>query len=202
MIKFSIKNNFPAVAKSLDELAVDMGRKAMGRAISRTIEQGKTEMARQISSEFRLPVGQVKKRLVVAKTGWFSDKMRFIAILSATSRRKGRSMNVIAFVTQGRVSKAAAKRRGDVGAAGQLQFQIKRGGDKKMIKGAFIANNGRTVFIREGKGRLPIKALNTIDVPQMFNTKRINTKVREVMLKRFVANFERERNAVLRGYGK
>ena len=32
-------------------------------------------------------------------------------------------------------------------------------------------------MIREGRARLPIKALQTIDVPSMFNTRRINAKV-------------------------
>jgi len=97
---------------------------------------------------------------------------------------------------------AEARRRSRRGTMNQLHFQIKRAGGKKMIKGAFIGNKGRTVFIREGRERLPIKALATIDVPQMFNARRINSIVRAVMLKRFETNFRRELRAVLKGFAR
>lgn len=110
-------------------------------------------------------------------------------------------MNLIAFET-GTLTKRTAKKAGRAGAAGQLGFQILRSGGRKVIPGAFVGNKGRTVFIREGKGRTPIKALNTIDVPQMFNTKRVNQVVRRVMIERFGANFKRELRVVLGGFAK
>ena len=57
------------------------------------------------------------------------------------------------------------------------------------IPGAFLINGGKTVMIREGKSRLPIKALQTIDVAQMFNTKRINAKVVQLIEERFPGIF-------------
>ena len=84
----------------------------------------------------------------------------------------------------------------------ELRFQVKRSGGKKLIKGAFIGNQGRTVFIREGKQRLPLKALNTIDVPNMFNTKRINEVVRKAMVARFPSAFQRELRAAMGGWLK
>lgn len=200
-MKISIRTNFPDVARKLDSLADDVGNKAMVRALNTTIDQGKTEMARGISKEFRLSVGDAKQRLSVSKASNKGGLLRFEAKLEATKRDKGRSMNLIAFQT-GALTKRTAKKAGRAGAVGQLGFQIKRAGGKKVIPGAFIGNDGRTVFIREGKGRTPIKALNTIDVPQMFNTKRINQVVRAVMLDRFSANFQRELRVVLKGYVK
>lgn len=202
MTTISIRNNFPEIAAKLDRLARDVGDKAMVRALNKTIDQGKTQMARQISSEFRVSVGTVKERLKVYRASNRGGVMRFSAMLEATRKGKGRSMNLIAFVTKGKVSKASAKRNGGTDLAGQLQFQIKRGGGKKSIKGAFIGNMGRTVFIREGKDRLPIKALNTIDIGQMFNTRRVNKVVKQVMLDKFPAHFERELRAVLKGFAK
>jgi hypothetical protein len=57
--------------------------------------------------------------------------------------------------------------------------KIKKAGPRKLIKGAFIGNKGRTVFERAGSGvgRLPIRAVETIDVQQMFNTRRLNAAV-------------------------
>lgn len=202
MTTISIKNNFPEVQQALDRLHRDIRDKVMVRALNKTIAQGKTQMARQISSEFRVSVGTAKERLKVYKASARNGAFRFVATLEATKKGPGRSMNLIAFVTKGKVSKASAKRSGRTDLAGQLQFQIKRAGGRKSIKGAFIANQGRTVFIREGKSRLPIKALNTIDVPQMFNTRRVNKVVKQVMLDKFPANFQRELRAVLKGYAR
>ena len=191
----SIRNNFPQVAAQLDRMAKDVGDKAMVRALNRTVDQGKTEMARKISQEFRISSSVAKDRLAVRRASARGGVLRFEAVLEATKRGKGRSMNLIHFVT------TAAKRnkRGDLS---QIKFQIKKVGGRKMLPGAFVGNKGRTVFIRTGKDRKPIKALNTIDVVQMFNTKRINSVVREVMLKKFDANFQRELRAVMKGYIK
>lgn len=202
MTTISIRNNFPEVAAKLNQLGTDIGNKAVVRAINTTIGHGKTQMARQISQEFRVSVGTAKDRLRVYKASARNGAVRFVATLEATKRGNSRSMNLIAFVTKGKVSKASAKRSGRADLAGQLQFQIKRGGGKKAIKGAFVGNAGRTVFIRTGKDRLPIKALNTIDVPQMFNTRRVNKVVRQVMLDKFPANFQRELRSVLGGFAK
>jgi len=198
----NIRNNFPAVAAKLDRVAEDIGHKAMVRALNTTVEQGKIQMARQISQEFRISVSAAKDRLAVRRASVRGGLLRFQAFLEATRKGKGRSMNMRPFVTGSRVSRASAKRQGNVALAGQLQLQIKRGGGRKVIPGAFIGNDGRTLFIRTGKGRLPIKALSTIDVPQMFNTKRINSVVVDVMLKRFDANFHRELNVILKGFAR
>jgi hypothetical protein len=202
MTTISIRNNFPEVGARLDRLSRDVGNKAVARAINKTIDQGKTQMARQISSEFRLGVGKVKERLKVYKASARNGGFRLVATLEATRRGKGRSMNMIAFVTKAAVSKAGAKRMGRTDLAGQLQFQIKRGGGKKSIKGAFIANKGRTVFIRTGDKRLPIEAISTIDIPQMFNTRRVNKVVKQLMIDKFPAYFERELRAVLKGFAR
>lgn len=201
MNKISIRHNFPDVARSMERLADDVGNKAMVRALNTTINQGKAEMARDISKEFRISVSTAKERLSVTKAIMRTGAIRFEAKLEATKKGKGRSMNLIAFET-GTLTKRTAKKAGRAGAAGQLGFQILRGGGRKVIPGAFVGNKGRTVFIREGKGRTPIKALNTIDVPQMFNTKRVNQVVRRVMIERFGENFKRELRVVLGGFAK
>jgi hypothetical protein len=196
----SMRHNFPQVAAQLDRLALDIGNKAMVRALNTTINQGKLEMSRAISEEYRINVSTAKGRLVVRRAT-ARGQLRFEAVLEASRRGQGRSMNLIAFVT-GQLTKRTAKKAGRADAVGQLGFQVKRGGGRKVIPGAFVANDGRTVFIRDGKDRLPIKSVNTIDIPQMFNARKINQVVRRVMLARFPANFQRELRAVLKGYVK
>lgn len=200
-ITINIRNNFPKVAAKLNRLAEDVGHKAMVRALNTTVTQGKTEMARKISQEFRISVSAAKDRLAVRRASVRGGELRFQAFLEATRKGTGRSMNLIAFVN-GMVSKASAKRQGNSALARQLQLQIKRGGGKKVIPGAFIGNKGRTLFIRTGKARLPIKALNTIDIPQMFMTKRIHGVVVDMLVRKFTANFDHELRAVLKGFAR
>lgn len=201
MIKISIRDNFPEVKRALAQLPKQIADKAMVRAMNTTITQAKPAMAQQITKEFRVTSAQVKERLVVQKAIARAGLLRFEAMLSAKNKAKGRSMNLIAFQS-GLLTKRTAKKAGKADAVGQIGFQIKRTGGRKVIPGAFIGNKGRTVFIRVGKARLPIKALSTIDIPQMFNTKRINEVVVATMLKRFEANFNRELRTVLGGWAK
>ncbi len=198
-VTIGIRHNFPDVAASLSRLAVNVGNKAVARALNTTVSQGRTAMAREISKEFRVTVGQAKERLDIRRATAKGGALRLEAALLATRRGKGRGMNLIHFVT--RIPARTKK-----GKFGQVQFQIKRGGGRKQIKGAFVATNrktgGRAVFIREGKARMPIKTLTTIDIPQMFNTRRINSVIRTVMLQRFEINFQRELRSVLKGYAR
>ena len=86
-----------------------------------------------------------------------------------------------------------------------VSFKIKKGGPRKTIPGAFLINEGKTVMIRVPgttmgsrskyagtKHAQQIKALQTIDVPQMFNTKRINAKVLRFIEDKFPAIFANE----------
>lgn len=190
----SIRHNFPEVAGKLERLADDIGNKALVRALNTTIDQGRTQMAREISQEFRIPIGKAKESLEIQRASAKAGNLRFEAVLRATNKGRGRSINLFEFVT----SRQRRTRKG----LSQIKFQIKRSGGRKSINGAFIANAGRTMFIRTGKERLPIKALSTVDVPQMFNTRTLNAAVRKVMLSRFDANFKRELRTVLGGWSK
>lgn len=204
MIKLSIRHNFPEVMASLRQLPDKVGNKALVRAMNTTIKQGKTEMSRKISQEYRVKVGEVKDRLDVTYAKAKDGDYRFEASLLA--KRPGglfgkdfRGMNLIHFVT-------AQAKRNKKGKLGQLSFQIKRTGGRKILKGAFIAKSrttgGVAVFMRQGKARMPIETKTTIDVPQMFNARRINEVVVATILKRFDANFKRELRSVLQGYVK
>lgn len=202
MIGFSIRHNFPDVARKMRQLEEDVAAQVMARALNDSIKQGQAEMARRISREFVITQAKVRERLKIVRASYRPGAIRLVATLEATKRAKGRSMNLIAFTKGKTLGKAGAKRLGDASLSAQLKFQIKRGSGPKIIKGAFISNQGRTVFIREGKSRFPIRALNTIDIPQMFNTRRINKVVRDVLLARFQANFDRNLRVVVEGFAR
>lgn len=196
----SVRHNFPRIAAQLDRLPVTQGRKALARAINTSLKQGETAAAREIAKSYRLTVAKVKERLNVRKAQPRGG-LTLEGVLEASDPGKARGMNLIAFV-EGKVSLAEAKRRAKRGTLQQLHFQIKRSGGQKTIPGAFIGNRGRTVFVRVGRQRLPIKPLTTIGVPQMFNARPINAAIVRVLNARLPANFARELRAVLGGYVK
>ena len=201
MISVDLRTNFPDVFKALDGVSSSIGDRAVVRALNATATQGKTAMAREIVKTYRISREDAKRRLEITWARHTRGGVEFEVQLTATRKAKGRSMNLIAFVEQSVTLAQGRKRRKD-GTIKKLRFQIKRAGGKKTIDGAFIGNRGRTIFRRVGSDRLPIAAVNTIDVTQMFNTKRVAFAVRDLMLKRFQINFDRELHAVMKGFAK
>jgi hypothetical protein len=176
---------------------------AKASALNKVVAQAKTEMGREIVKEFNVTSAYVRERLVVRRASAAAQRFVMEATLAAAGKR--RAANMIRFVERSTTLAQARKRMaggeggthtlrggGQITKALELRFKIKRSGDKKIVKGAFIGNKGRTVFIREGSGRLPIKALQTVDVPQMFNAKRINAKVVAFMKAKLPQVLERE----------
>ena len=172
----NIRTNFPDVAAALGRLQDDMAGQVLARSLNRTMDIAKTVMSREIRTQFNLSAGYVRDRLRIkrafAKAGQFSLSADLIG-----GDGKRRSANVIGF---------GARKTGD-----GVSVQISKG-KRKTITGAFIGNKGRTVFRRTGKARLPIEPVRTIDVAQMFNTRRINAAVVAAMQMRFPVIFERE----------
>lgn len=172
----NIRTNFPDVARQLGRLQDDMAGQVLARSINRTMDIAKTAMSKEIRSEFNVSAAYVRDRLRIkrafSKAGQFTVSADLIG-----GDGKRRSANVIAF--------GARK------AAEGVSVLIRKG-QRKTIKGSFIGNKGRTVFRRVGKARLPIEPVRTIDVGQMFNTRRINAAVVAAMDMRFPVIFQRE----------
>jgi len=197
MATIKIKTNFKDVQKSLDKLNSRLQQKVVPAALNKVLGKANTTMVREISSEFNIKSSEVRANLRMVRAQ--RDFSRWYARLDPFARnRKGRGLNLIRFTEQ-KVSLAEGRRRAKSGSQQDLRFQIKRNAGKKTIKGAFIGNQGRTVFMRTGKERLPIKALTTIDVPQMFNTKRINAKVVARINSEMKIEFDRAIKAALAG---
>lgn len=197
MISLSIKTDFKDVQKSLDRLSLDFQKRVVPAALNKVAAKAKTEMKQQITGEYNLKSAEVNERLRVIKAGRALNQ--WLAVLDPfASRKRGRSLNMIHFL-ENKTTLAEAKRRKAGGTVNQLHFKIKRVGGKKLVEGAFIGNKGRTVFVRTSGDRLPIKALSTIDVPQMFNTKRIQSKVLARIEKELQVEFDRAIAAALSG---
>lgn len=188
-MQLTIKTNFPQVQKGLDALHADLQGVVLMRTVNRTIDIAKTAMNREIRKEFNVTASYVRERLFVRKATLKAGRFRVEAALTASGKFKGRrSANVIAF---------AAKQ-----AKQGVSVKIKKAGSRKVIKGAFIANQGRTVFVRTGDKRLPIAPVQTVDIPQMFNTRSVNAVVLRVIDERLPAVFEREARFALQRFSR
>jgi cation transport regulator ChaB len=189
-MQISIKTNFPEVQRKLATLHQDIRTKALASAVNKTMEQAKTQMIREITSEYNVSSAYVRERLRIRRATFSAGAFGIEAALIGGDGKR-RAANVIRF-TEKVVSLAQARKRGKAGTLGELRFKIRKSGGKQLIKGAFIGNRGRTVFVRTGNARLPIKAVSTIDVPQMFNQKKINARVVATINAKFPELFERE----------
>ena len=189
-MQISIKTNFPDVQRQLESMRKDVANKALASAMNKTVAQAKTAMSREIRAEFNMTAAKVGEALQVSKARAGGGRVHLEASLESP-RKRGRSLNLINFMERS-VSMAQARKRGKAGTLKQLHVQIKKAGGKKALGSAFIGNKGRTVFVRTGKSRLPIKALQTIDVAGMFNTKRVNAKVLAMIEAKFGVIFASE----------
>lgn len=204
-MKVQVDFDYSKVVSWVDTLSGNVVDMAKASALNKIAEQAKTQMTREITKEYAVTASYVRERLRVKRASAAAQRFIMEASLAAVAPGDRRAANLIRFVEK-TVTMAAARQRRKAGEGGtqtlrgggvvnkalELRFKIKRSGPKKLIKGAFIGNKGRTVFIREGSKRLPIKALQTIDVPQMFNAKRINAVVVEMIQAKLPALMERE----------
>jgi hypothetical protein len=193
VIQISIKHNFPEVQRALQRLHADVRDKVMTAALNKTADKAKTEMTRSITDEFAIKASEVRSRLSVRRASAKGNGLNMIAVLEALpGSRRGRAMNVIHFLERS-VSLTEARRRQKSGTLNQLRFKFKKRGGLKTIPGAFVvtANRGTFVARRIGKERMPIESVQVIDVPQMFNTKRINARVLRRIEHEFPVEFER-----------
>lgn len=161
-MQLNLKTNFNDVLRSLKQLHLDVRDVALASALNKTAVQGKTKMSSQITSEFNLSAAKVKAALRVNKVRKVGGSFVMQASLESPTKR-GRSLNLINF-------SAKQTKHG-------VSVKIKKVGARKTISGAFILNQGRTVFRRVDKSRPPIAALQTIDIAQMFNKTKLKTEV-------------------------
>ena len=185
-MQIDIRTNFPQVSAALARMRNDIASQAMARALNRTVEIARTDMSREIRKEYVLSASYVRDRLRISKATAGLSGLRLRAELIGGNGAK-RAANVIAF-------SARQTRTG-------VTVKIKRNEGRKTITSAFIGNKGRTVFTRVGKSRLPIKPVQTIDVAQMFNTRRINARVVASIESKFPAIFAREASYYLQRAG-
>lgn len=188
-MELKISTNFPQIQKKLNQLQDDLATKVSTSTVNKTLAQAQTEMSKQIRSEFNLTASKVREKLAIRRAKFSLGRFMVEgALFSRDKSGRRRAINLINFG-------ARQTKQG-------LTVKIKRGGGRQLAsKRGFIGNKGRTAFSRVGEKRLPIKPLQTIDVPQMFNTRRINAAVVRKIRERFPVIFERELAFYLSRFG-
>jgi hypothetical protein len=169
--------------RKLDVLPESLQGPAMQAAINKTADKAQAEVNRAIRDEYAVNASEVRNAITMRKARK-GDLQAVIRVFGSANKR-GRSLNMIHFLAAMQAAGLAVKTRGavgvkrkDISALGkQLGFLIKKGGGLKKIQGAFVGNKGRTVFMREGKGRLPIKPVQVIGFSQMFSSRKISDRV-------------------------
>lgn len=160
-MRVDVRHNFGDVAKRLGQLADDVRDKALARTLNKVAQSAAAYAATRMADEFNVTKREARSKIRIYLASRKAGEHYLESVIFVESAKRGRGLNLIRFVK-------GARSRGGRGRR-QLKFQIKRNGSAKAIPGAFIGNDGRTVFIRQGKSRLPIEALTTIDFAQMFN---------------------------------
>jgi hypothetical protein len=188
MFTLDIKADVRPAIEMLNRIKAGLGDQAIASALNKTIAQAKTQMSRGIRDEYNISAALVRDRLVVQRAS--RNGLRFTATLvgnpAGTNRR---AMNVIHFLER-KTTLVEARKRGRAGTLTMLHFKIRRQGGKTTIAGAFIGNQGRTVFKRVGRQRLPIEPVQTIGVPQMFQAKKVQLPVQQWISDNFPRIFE------------
>lgn len=166
-MRLQISTDFAGIQRRLDQYQAQVADRILAPALNKVAAKARTEASRQIRGEFVIPVSDVNALVKIkpasAKLGRIEAEVRAVP-----RRGRGRSINVIQFLpaTQRNL---LARLKGK-----QLAFKIKRAGTT-VIPGAFVSK-GR-VLRRIGSARFPVKAVQTIDVVQMFTARRVNDAV-------------------------
>ena len=168
-MRVDVRNGWADLGKQIDALSDTVRNKVVPRTLNKVVEGARGRMATEISAEFMITKREANENLVVRKATFKAGRFFMQAVLASPSGKRGRGFNLIRFVRGKRIVGGWNK--------APLKFKIKRAGGTVSINGAFIGNQGRTVFRRVGNKRLPIESVSTIDVPQMFNTRKVSAKV-------------------------
>ena len=191
------------VQSRLARLPGELRDKAISAAINKTAQKARAEINRAIPQEYAVKADEV--RGAISLNSARAGNLQAVIDIFGSKSKRGRSANMIRFLAVAVAAGASFKARGAVGIKKkdiaalkrQLGFRIRRAGGLKKIEGAFIGNKGRTVFMREGEARLPIKPVQVIGFSQMFSARKIRDRVMAKIDKALLDEVDRAIKAVL-----
>lgn len=154
--------------------------KAASRALNTAIRGLKTDAGREIRKRYpRLKLKDVSSLMDLS----FANESNLVAVLAV----KGRPLSLMRF----KVGVITDRGRGGV------WVDVK--GQRKFIPHAWVqvlknkqGDDYQVIFIRDGKGRFPVKVLKTIDVPSALNIKEVVAVLDDLVEARFDKEFIRQ----------
>lgn len=194
-MQISMRADISGMQDRLRRMQHGLRDRAIAAAINRTATQAKTAAVRDIGNTFNLKRADIRERIRVSRAS-----ARGIVIQAALTAPGKRSMNLVRFLEQ-KVGKRELARRARNGALG-LYVKVRRDRPAKLLSGpVFVGNQGRTLFRRVGKGRLPIEPLQTVDVPQAMFSKIGTDNLRKAVRDVFPKNLRHEIDRLMAGIG-
>lgn len=184
-MRLTIKADVSGALRQLDLTQQAIRRSAVD-ALNRTAEQARTESVRDITGTFNLQSSFVRERIEIRKATFRGERLEAALVVQG----KDRSFNLIRFAER-RVSLAEGKRRRKAGRVG-VYVKVKKSSGYELVPGAFIGNQGRTVFRRIDKARLPIEPLQSIGVGQAMISDVGRRKLDELVRSRFPENMRQQ----------
>ena len=129
------------------------------RAINRAIESGRVQGIRALRQYYNVRVKDVRAATSIYPKARFSD-------LRAVLNIKGNPLPVSIFSPRERLKRGTKYK--------EITVKIKKGGIRRLIPGAFLAQMRYTktapgVFIRQSAERSDVKHLYTLSLPQMWD---------------------------------
>lgn len=186
------------VTKQFNSLTGEQMTGALAAALNKTAAKGQTEVNRAVTERYNIKASEVRNSVTLRKASAANNRLEAWIQIFGSPKKSGRSLNVIHFL-ENKVTLAEGRRRSKNGTLNQLHFNFIKDAGGKIIPGAFIGNNGRTVFQREGKSRLPIKPVQVIGVGQMFNFNPVRERVINRIESEFKTELQRAIDAKIRG---
>lgn len=172
-MRIDVKADIKAALRELNRVQREQVPKAAARALNTTASQVQSAAVKELAAETGLKQKDVREVLRRTRATWTN----LVAAVIAT----GRAVNLIRFTRQTR--DAARKGPG---------VRANAWGKPRVYRGTFIGNQGRTVFVRQGEGRLPIKPVHGPSIPREMAREKVKKHLEQTIKTRWPINFARE----------
>ena len=172
-MQISVEADIRGATRGLLLMQKDINTAAVA-ALNRVAVTTRAVASRSISQQTSLPVNEVRQRVPLVRANKYT--------LEAEISAKKYAPNLMRY--------AARQTRPGVSA--------KAWRERKVYRGTFIANKGRTVFKRTTRERLPIEPVYGPSVPRTFIRDETTRAMRSTIDRRFPLEFDRALGALLR----
>lgn len=207
MIKLALRYDATAVMKKLTQLKDGLAEKVATRALNRIADQVRTQATREISGQFNLTSTQVRQRITIGRASVAQNKLsvevavpmvkgRYRALHISDLKGTKDLRNAFGRVAGNTMRMAKRDRKGNIVTKAGVQYSILKG--KTQTKPhAFIApgkNSGKLIVFQRADINNPkskLQAQYLIDVPQMFNARRIKDALVKLIDAKLPAEVER-----------